>query len=276
MAGFATYADLKQALADQHILTRSFGGAGTSGSGLGPWIGYWTTMVRPTPGSAPASTPGTAYTNATGGIVFPDTSPNLKYLIRSLVTFETGNSDLICIKFVDRLVGVGGLVLTSTGNKTVNSTALPRYTDGGGVEAWLEVSTAGSTTAATVSMNSYTNQDNQNARAGGSISFATATQPANALLGPLPLQAGDTGVKSVETINVSVAAGGSATVNLILVKPLFMHGLNGVQDRRTERSWPLPYIHPIRFYDGATIMMIQRNCTNNTTEFRGSLTVVEG
>src|SRR4029079_1307052 len=124
------------------------------------------------------------------------------------------------LKLVDRLVGVGSIAVSSTGVKNVGSPTLPRYTSGVGVLAYAEVDTAGTTTAVQLNLDTYTNEDGTTVRTGGTFTFNAATATRGSLQGPLPLAAGDRGVKSVETVNVTVAGAGSGVINIVLLRTL--------------------------------------------------------
>lgn len=276
MAGFATEAALKTALDAQNVFRQSYYKASLAvGSALNMGSG-WRIGNLPVAGADPATTPGTAYSSTVGGIVFPDTSPLRKFLIHWGSRKAQGSPG--CVFLYDRLVGVSGIAVSSTGNKTVNSAALTRYTDGIGVEVYLEVTTAGNTTAPIVSMNSYTNQDGTPGKSGATITFPTTTLGANALVGPMPLAAGDTGVKSVETINVATAGGGSGVVNVILVKHLASLGTGEAANanQTSERLSPHPFYPPVRIFDGATLQVMLRHNASSSSDVEGEITVVFG
>lgn len=272
MAGFTKFTDIEDAIREGRYQTVSFYQAGTSGTGSGPFVSFWLTSTRPDAGTAPAGTPGVAYSNA--GINFANTGSIRKFLYQ--ISAGSAQINASHIMLVDRLVGVGGIAVNSTGNKTVNSTALTRYTSGESIQAFIEVSTAGTTTAPIVSLASYTNSDGTPGRVGGTITFPTTTFAAGGLVGPMPLQVGDYGIKSVETLNVATAGGGSGVVSIILVKSLGEISVDGTRAGNGEKEWPLPNTHMIQIFDGASLMWIMQNSQNNTVAYHGSITVVEG
>lgn len=115
-----------------------------------------------------------------------------------------------------------------------NAIALPRYTTGAGVQM-MAVSVAGRTGGQSFFV-TYTNQDgvagrisrtvieNTAAANGGIVTSATATKGA---AGPfIPLQAGDTGVRSVEAVTMLGADVG--LFSLVLVKPLATTMIRGI------------------------------------------------
>jgi len=119
----------------------------------------------------------------------------------------------------------------------VQTVTLPsRYPNGGQI---MCVAQSASSTVGTFTL-SYTNQDGVAGRtsqvtytkavAGGGI---LVSSPTNSVAGSLPfvnLQAGDTGVRSVESCTFSAAGGGLMAI--VIVKPLF-HSLNTQECRRT-------------------------------------------
>lgn len=120
----------------------------------------------------------------------------------------------------------------------IQSVSLPRYEDGAGVKMMVVGQSAASAVGTfTVS---YTNQDGVSGRtsavsytkviSGGGVIVSSST---NAVAGSHPfigLQAGDSGVRSVESCTFTAAGGG--LMSIVLVKPL-MHVLVTQECRRT-------------------------------------------
>lgn len=276
MAGFATEAALRTALDAQNVFRETYSKQSVPvGTSLN--IGSaWRLGARPSAGADPATTPGTAYSNTAGGIVFPDISPLRKFLLSFNARKSQASQGGVFL--YDRLVGVSGIAMSSTGDKTINSAALTRYTDGAGVEVYLEVTTAGNTTAPIVSLKSYTNQAGTSGKIGGTFTFTSATLGANSLVGPLPLASGDTGVRSVETLNVATAGGGSGVVNLILVKHIAGVGVGDASNpnQTSERQSPYPFTPLIRIFDGATLQILMRHNASAASDLEGEVVVVYG
>jgi hypothetical protein len=115
-----------------------------------------------------------------------------------------------------------------TAQTLVNGSSIQRYTSGAGVMAFLEITATAGATAHNIAM-SYTNQAATSGRALGATTACTAsaivphiTHSGTAAnnYGPfLPLAAGDTGVRSVQSVTIS-AASGAGTAALVLAKPL--------------------------------------------------------
>lgn len=182
----------------------------------GNWVSLWTD-----PGSPGAAANPTTYENCTdfaGSIFNNNVSPGKRYLTDLALTATQNGT----IMLYDRLGHIGAITLSGTGNKTVSSSALPRSmetVDAKNVEAWVEVTTATTTTAPIISMNSYTDDYTNGAgRAGGWLTFpSTATN--QGWMSKLPMQAGDIAVTAVSTINVATAASAGAC-NVVLLRPL--------------------------------------------------------
>lgn len=196
-----------------------------------------------------ATTPGTVHSNDSPLGNFPTLSPIEKFMTEFMVT-TSSNSAVGAYMLLDRLVGVNQ-VITTTGVKTINSSALSRYTTGEGVMVFVEVTVVTATNACVLNLNSYTNSNGDTGRSGANITFpSTAYNVGNWML--FPLQAGDSGVRSVESINVTTASGGSGAINVVLAKPLTFSGvINGPSGMPAATL--MEYIVPQRIFDGASL-----------------------
>jgi len=129
----------------------------------------------------------------------------------------------------DRLVHSGGLVANITTAQTTNlpTAALPRYTDGFGVMLALDVYTVTGGTATTVTAR-YTNQDGTAGRVTKVVAWSASPPAGRRFI--LPLQDGDTGVRSVEGVTFAGSTTVAGNVGVTLFKPLgwshsnMMHG----------------------------------------------------
>lgn len=121
----------------------------------------------------------------------------------------------------DRLVHAGGLSGVTIGTIDVTTAALTRYTDGEGVMAALTIYTQIGTNATTVSM-TYTNQAGTADRVGPLLQFGgTGHREANRMI-LLPLNNGDTGVRSVQSIQRATTTGIAGNYGVTLFKPLYI------------------------------------------------------
>lgn len=190
-------------------------------SAVGKPSSLWTT--GPNNGAAP--TTAVAPDNTTTGAMrgFQAGGSNPLRLVRAqfsgtAISGTQPNTLMLC----DRLSHQGGLSGTTTGAQTTNlpTAALTRYTSGEGVFAALEIYTAIGTTATTVTA-SYTNTGSTSGRTTIATDIGAAANNAVSRLIILPLQQGDTGVKSVESVTLAastVSAAGNFGVTLF--KPL--------------------------------------------------------
>lgn len=271
MAGFTSYDDLITELTTNGKLydLAFFKYSLQSPEGVGFWYTHWTDSGMPGAGAAPAGTPGTVYSSTAGGITFANQASDQKHLMTAGFTA----SQSCTIMLYDRLVAVGGISVASTGDKTISSSALTRYTDGTGVQAWLEVTTATATTNAVVSMNSYTNEAGTSGRAGATVTFGTTAANINMMVGPLPLQSGDSGVRAISTINVATAAS-AGVVNVVLLRPIVY--IPVLANQWNERDMIAQLSSMPRIYDGATLGIAVQCTTTAAHNLWGMVRVAYG
>jgi hypothetical protein len=273
MVGFSSLSDLISKLTvDGQLLEAPFQKTSLAPEAAGTWCSLWRVGGYPAAGgdgAAGSGTPGaggTALTLADGSLSkWADQSPKTKHLL----TFEAQATRDSTLMLYDRLVSVSGISLVGTGNKNVNSVTLPRYTgtDSAGLQVWLEVTTATNTTAPVVSMNSYTDQDGNGTSAGGTITFPAAATNIDTMVGPLPLASGDSGVRSVETINVATAAASTGTCNLVILRPLAYLGLPLMLGQERDFVSMLPSL--TRLYDGHSLGLMYMADGTTATTFYG-------
>lgn len=189
-------------------------------SGRYAQCGTWTTNG----GVAPTTS--VALTKATTGAQIPGIpGTGDQFLQVTTCGYQTNAAVAVGLPMItDRLVHSGGLVANITTAQTTNlpTAALPRYTDGIGVMIGLDVYTATGGTATTVTA-SYTNQDGTSGRTTQVVGW-----PASAPVGRryiLPLQDGDTGVRSVGSVTFAGSTSVAGDVGVTLFKPLgWAHG----------------------------------------------------
>jgi hypothetical protein len=127
---------------------------------------------------------------------------------------------------VDLLNVSGGLNATLTTAQTTNlpTAALTRYTSGEGVMAGIVIYTQVGNTATTVTI-SYTNSAGVSGRTSTATTIGAGFYREVGLLIPIPLQAGDTGVESIESVTVTATTGTAGNFGVCLFKPLAMISL---------------------------------------------------
>lgn len=217
MGALTDWADLLAAIAsprDRMPITKA-----TTAKGQGIWQSLWT--GAPFAGATPttAVAPTKATTGAWGGSApWQDSGGSFQALLVGGLVSSFYSGMLIV---ADRLGHQGGLDATVTSAQTTNlpTAALTRYTSGVGVMIGLEIyATIGSTTT-TVSA-SYTNQAGTAGRTTPLRVFGVSGANGAATFLLLPLQVGDTGVKSVESVTVTASTGTAGNFGVTLFKPL--------------------------------------------------------
>jgi hypothetical protein len=127
---------------------------------------------------------------------------------------------------VDLLNVSGGLNATLTTAQTTNlpTAALTRYTSGEGVMAGIVIYTIIGTTQTTVTI-SYTNSAGVSGRTSTATTLGGGFYRETGVLLPIPLQAGDTGIRSIESVTLTATTGTAGNFGVCLYKPLAMISL---------------------------------------------------
>jgi hypothetical protein len=141
--------------------------------------------------------------------------------------FNTGGTAGATVVPIDLLNVSGGLSGTVTTEQTTNlpTAALTRHTGGDGVMIGLVIYTIVGTTATTVSVR-YTNQAGTGSRTSTVTSFGGTSFREVGRLILIPLQSGDTGVRSVEGVTVTATTGTAGNFGVCLFKPLMSFSLD--------------------------------------------------
>jgi hypothetical protein len=173
------------------------------------------------PGAAVAPTPGlagAALTTYAGQLPFTNPVSGNSYLARLAAQATIAGQVLLC----DRLWHNSGITITQTTAHTVNSATWPARdaagsTNGEHVLIGVEVSTATGAGTPTLTIG-YTNQAGTASRT-GTNAVATVASSAIGAFYPIGLQAGDSGVRSVQTFTLS-ATWTSGTIHLVAYRIL--------------------------------------------------------
>lgn len=174
------------------------------------WTSFYSSGM---PGAAAAPAPGlagAALTSYAGQLPFTNPVSG-----ETRVASMSISSNIVCRHFLlDRLWHNSGVVVTTTTSQTINSAAWPARdangsTNGLGVMVGIEVRTATTNASAVTNTTmSYTNQDGTSGKTATISSF-----PATAVAGtfvPFQLAAGDTGVRSIQSITLGTSYGAGA------------------------------------------------------------------
>ena len=139
-------------------------------------------------------------------------------------TSGLGGATVVPIDLLNVSGGLSGIVTTE---QTTNlpTAALTRHTGGDGVFIGIVIYTAIGTTATTISVR-YTNQAGTANRVSTVTTFGgTGFREVGRLI-QIPLQAGDTGVRSVEGVTLTASTGTAGNFGVCLFKPLMGFSLD--------------------------------------------------
>ncbi len=193
--------------------------------------------------------------------------------IARLQASSSGQSGVLML--LDRLWHNGGYTITSTAAQNSTTPTWPARdangaTDGDGVLLALEISAAAGAAAPTITV-SYTNQAGTAGRTATNI-LATANSPAAGSTYFLGLQAGDNGVRSVQSLTLS-ASWASGTMNLVAYRPLAALELPaaGVPAAIDAITGGMP-----RIYDGTVPYLVFLPATSTATLITGQYIETQG
>ena len=192
----------------------------------GRWYDLWTST--PPVGTAPttAAVPTSATTGTLGQ---QDSTTGTLGIVAGRLNLMNPGVYLL----IDRLSHQGGLsgTVTTVGVTTnLPTSALTRYTDGAGVMLGISIYSQIGTTATTITC-SYTNQAGTSGQVSPAIAIGgTGFREAGRVLF-VPLAAGDTGVRSVQSSTLTATTGTAGAFGYTLFKPLaaiIVDEVNGV------------------------------------------------
>lgn len=184
------------------------------------WYDCWSTAL-PTNGTVPTSAVALDNTS-TGAPELPNVSGSRLTLFAASSSARFVGSQGTMLLF-DRLTHSGGLAANISTEQTTNlpTPALTRYTSGEGVIPALVLYAGIGSTATTFSIK-YTNQGGTNNQVSPLMPIGGSNYDANRRIFFIPLAAGDTGVRSVESVTLTATTGTAGNLGIILLKPLFM------------------------------------------------------
>lgn len=185
------------------------------------------------------------------------------------------------LSLFDRLWHNGGFTITSTSAQAITSPAWPSRcptsgtddtpsANGFGVMLAVEVSAATGAGTPTITV-SYTNQDGTSGRTSTNI-IATVASSAIGVTYFLGLQAGDTGVRSVQSLTLS-ATWTSGTINLVAYRPIADLELAGafVPNAIDVLTSGMP-----RLYDGCVPWLVFTPNTTTASNVAGTYVETQG
>lgn len=273
--GFSSYDDLISELTAGKRIKKPWQNTSPGTAGIaGRWYSTWAWTGSGSAGSyaVNASLTSAQYYGTTTGAIFIGNavSPDTKHLLSISAMSPAATAVPGIAVLVDRLLTYPGIVATTSATQTLTTTAtLPRYTDGAGVVAWLEVSTAlGNAGAKGVGriIWSYTNSDGVAGRVNTNPSTVSAiysgsqfTSIANTATSSqyfcnpfISYFASDSGIRSVEQISFNSGTMTAGFLNLILGKVLATVPIPAI-NVLSERDLVFQMANMERVYDGACL-----------------------
>jgi hypothetical protein len=230
---------------------------------------------NPGAGSFSASLSGVALdstsANVNGQIPFTDPVSGNSYLARFQAGATISGTLLLC----DRLWHNGGFTITTTTAQTVNSATFPARdlagsTNGDGVLVGIEVSAACGAAAPAPTL-TYTNQAGTGSRT-ASLSFPTANSPAAGSFFPFGLQAGDTGVRSIQSLTLGTSWV-SGTINLVAYRVIAALELTGAFVPNAIDAITSGFQ---KLHNGTVPFLIFIPSTTTTSSISGQMIVTQG
>jgi hypothetical protein len=236
-----------------------------------PWS-TWALAGSPGAGGFDTTLAGVTLNNSTAGAInFVNPGSGNTYLARIAASATIPGTLMLC----DRLWHNGGFTITTTTAQTVNSATLPARdntgtTNGDGILCGIEVSAACGAAAPAPTI-TYTNSANTASRSAG-LAFATANSPAAGSFFPFGLQAGDLGIRSIQsyTQNTSWVSG---TINLVMYRPIAYLELTGAYIPNAIDSLTAGFP---RIIDSSCLFMLFVPSTTTTTNIAGSVVWTQG
>lgn len=237
---------------------------------------WWAAAGIPGAGSFSGSLAGATLSSSDAGSIVRGNPVSGNSYLHS-VRGTPGNTQTGVVFLIDRLWNNGGITITSTSAQTVNSVTWPSRcptsatddtpaTSGFGVLIGCEVSAATGAGTPTITL-SYTNSAGTASRSATNLIPTVASSAAGSFY-PIGLQAGDTGVQSIQTMTLS-ATWTSGTINLVAYRVIAAFAYSNIATINLD---PLSGGMG-RIYDNSCLSFLATQ--NNTTALIPAFTVTE-
>lgn len=257
----------------QPIVGWAKGATGTMSAGR-PWS-MWSLGGNPGAGS---------FDSTLNGVTLSSTSSQVAGQLRHvnpgsgnayLAGFSAISTQAGLLMLCDRIWHNGGFTITSTSAQNITSPTWPARdnsgsTNGDGVILGMEISSTVGAATPTITV-AYTNQDGTGSRS-ATNSFAAASGAAACSFFPIGLQAGDTGVRSVQSVTLN-ASWVSGTMNLVAYRVLATVPLSGTYVPNGVDSLTGGFS---RIYDGAVPFLIFIPSTTTNSNLSGTYQETHG
>lgn len=193
--------------------------------------------------------------------------PALSYLAQVKATFATAGT----LHIYDRTWSCSGFAgNVTTAQAVVGFPTLTRPDDNGvGHEIWIECYTATGSTASNITVQ-YTNSDGVSGR--NTVSTAHITSMPTTRMYQVPLQSGDVGVKSIQSVTLSVSTGTAGSFGVTLCRRLssISSSVPNVGQTMDFTQLGLPQI-----YDNSALMFIHQGTTTSSGTIMGAFNVIQ-
>ena len=250
--------------------------AATATTVVGRPLSLWQVAGVPGPGSFNGTLAGATLSSADAGCLTRGNPSSGNSYLHTLAGINAQNPGLLLL--VDRLWNNGGFTITSTGAQTVSSVTWPTRcptsatddtpaTTGHGVLLGMEISTVVGAAAPTITV-SYTNSVGTASRTGTATGASAAVAQS---FFPIGLAAGDLGVRSVQTVTLSVSWV-SGVMNLVAYRVLASLAIGSTQ---IQQLGPLTGGLP-RIYDSSCLSLLWLPSTAASSAFQGGIVETQG
>lgn len=238
-------------------------------------------LTAPFAGATPSTA--AACTNTTAGSLFQPCDfgsfTDTLHIVEMVLKSPQLNA-AISVTLCDRLSHQGGLSgsTATLQNTNLPTAALTRYTNGEGVMAALEIYTqvGTGTTNPTVSYTNTTPTAGRTSKTMGTFGNTGNREAGRFFI--IPLQDGDTGVTSVESVTLGGSTATAGNFGVTLFKPLAMFepcGLQSLGDNRWNMANNLYDASMVAIESGACPFLIIRSGTTLTGVLTGHVKAVE-
>lgn len=233
---------------------------------------YWGFAGIPGAGAFDTTLNGVTLTSPVNGqIPYTDAASGNKHLAR----FVGSATQISTLVIADRIWHNGGYTITSTSAQ--NSTTptwtardVAGSTNGDGIICGMEISATTGAGTPTITM-AYTNQAGTASRSATNVIATVASSIAGTFY-PIGLQAGDTGVRSVQSITLS-ATWTSGTMNLVAYRPL---ASISVATAQAGEAVDILTSGMPKLYNGTVPYIFIIPSATTTSTIRGMVTYTEG
>ncbi|MGH8566542.1 MAG: hypothetical protein ACREXU_00625 [Gammaproteobacteria bacterium] len=211
--------------------------------------------------------------STTGALSFTNpTGPDILQMVSFTAASSVAAGSLL---LVDRLLDYPTISCTVTTLQTMDNTAtLPRYTTGAGVQMFAEVTTTLGATPQTLTI-TYVNQAGTTGRV---TTLSPVTSSAVNRLPQvsffIPLQAGDTGVRSITSVQFGGSMG-AGVLNMTLCRPVVDLPIQ-VAATMVERNMVLHTPRLFQIVDNAALSFLLFSATTSSGALVGRTTAVAG